>query len=292
MLLIENNKDLRKSAREVLKSKWIPAIYVSIISFIFLNLLSEINLMIPTSSILNTYDTKFLIKINLSILSVISLFVNIFFEYPVLYGVVEFFLNIVRKDLFSYFDIFKGFKHYKKCFLFGIFIKIIGLFWSAIVYFPMILLNYLGFSSAVIFDPGSFSFNANIGASNVVNMVISMILTIALNFLLIIILSRYMFAIYILRDNINSNMTIFECIKISKRLMRGKYLKYIRLQISFLIRTGILIYIISAIITIITHRLQISVGTIAAAIIIMPYFRASFSIFYDESLKEYFLNEK
>lgn len=292
MLLIENNKDLRKSAREVLKSKWIPAIYVSIISFIFLNLLSEINLMIPTSSILNTYNTKFLIKINLSILSVISLFVNIFFEYPVLYGVVEFFLNIVRKDLFSYFDIFKGFKHYKKCFLFGIFIKIIGLFWSAIVYFPMILLNYLGFSSAVIFDPGSFSFNANIGASNVVNMVISMILTIALNFLLIIILSRYMFAIYILRDNINSNMTIFECIKISKRLMRGKYLKYIRLQISFLIRTGILIYIISAIITIITHRLQISVGTIAAAIIIMPYFRASFSIFYDESLKEYFLNEK
>ncbi len=275
---MKSSSELRFIARERLRGNWGTAIVSCLIVYLILNgtsiLYSLIQLPTSLESLTEAmrygYDeapSSYYGSITSFISYMLMLFsalVNFIFGGVFTHGLASFFLNIIRKKA-SIANIFDGFKKFSECFLSALLIGIFTLLWFFLFFIPLAIILII-FSIALSNSPSISNFGNNAYGGIILFVILMLLLDIIIIICFALVLFRYAFVYYLIKDCKKTNPLNY--IRQSKIMMRGKYFKFLLLNLSF-IGWYILCFLLCGI----------------GFLFLTPYVNATVAAFYEEALE-------
>lgn len=235
---MESNKSfkrLKAEARESLKGKWGLAIAATILNAIILwlpNLVAgmykvfhmvrvgmeeEMGLTDDFTELTNSLQ---MLKMSLGSTMIIWV-INIIIVGAFTYGIVRFFINLIRHKNPQIENLFEGFKVFGKTILVNLVLLVFKFLWSLLAVIAIVIFTFiLAFQAANSVQP-------NIGL-----IITYIILMLAITITLQIFLNRYALTYYIFNDN--NDLDIMAIVNRSVELMQGKKIELFLLYLSFI----------------------------------------------------------
>lgn len=235
---MESNKSfkrLKAEARESLKGKWGLAIAATILNAIILwlpNLVAgmykvfhmvrvgmeeEMGLTDDFTELTNSLQ---MLKMSLGSTMIIWV-INIIIVGAFTYGIVRFFINLIRNKNPQIENLFEGFKVFGKTILVNLVLLVFKFLWSLLAVIAIVIFTFiLAFQAANSVQP-------NIGL-----IITYIILMLAITITLQIFLNRYALTYYIFNDN--NDLDIMAIVNRSVELMQGKKIELFLLYLSFI----------------------------------------------------------
>lgn len=235
---MESNKSfkrLKAEARESLKGKWGLAIAATILNAIILwlpNLVAgmykvfhmvrvgmeeEMGLTDDFTELTNSLQ---MLKMSLGSTMIIWV-INIIIVGAFTYGIVRFFINLIRHKNPQIENLFEGFKVFGKTILVNLVLLVFKFLWSLLAVIAIVIFTFILAFQAVN------SVQPNIGL-----IITYIILMLAITITLQIFLNRYALTYYIFNDN--NDLDIMAIVNRSVELMQGKKIELFLLYLSFI----------------------------------------------------------
>jgi uncharacterized membrane protein len=202
----KSNGEYRAEARYQLSGKWIMAVLVIFISWIFTQAFAS-------RGVDYSWVNGEMVRQRASGVNIFASLLSLILAGPLNLGVASYFLKLMRGKNPQLEDIFSGFKRFANAFLVNLLILIFTVLWAAIAVVPGVIIGIFSREPLVI-------------------LLLIIIVSIAATVLVIIAYLRYSMSYYILNDN--PEMSALEAIRASKEMMRGSKGKLFMLILSFI----------------------------------------------------------